>query len=77
MPAADNLASSSSPHGGNHGGSSPLQTTLYDLISTIQDVTEAGEEWLIVPTVVSILRTQRVRWLGVTTESEGQETTPG
>ena len=39
-----------------------LPQTLFDLIATLQDSGEPGEEALIVPTLVDLFESRRVTW---------------
>ena len=67
MPTTDDL-STPEPTEGNGRGEVTRQTTLYDLIRTVQEAIEPGEDPLILPTVVHILRTRRAHWLGSSTD---------
>jgi hypothetical protein len=44
--------------------STTITTTLYDLIAAVQDMMEPGEEALVVPTVLHVLRRHRASWHG-------------
>ena len=39
-----------------------ITTTLYDLITAIQDTVEPGEEGLVVPTILYMLSVSRATW---------------
>jgi hypothetical protein len=43
-----------------------VKTTLYDLIAAMQETVEPSEDALVVGTVVHLLRTGRIRFLGDT-----------
>ena len=45
-----------------------IVTTLYDLMAALQGTVEPGEEALVVPTVLYMLRAGRVTWLGYVAE---------
>ena len=40
-----------------------IHTTLYDLMSAMHDVAEPGDEALVVPSVLHLLRTGRIAFL--------------
>jgi hypothetical protein len=46
------------------GKRTTIQTTLYDLIAAMQATVEPSEDALVVDTVVHLLRTGRIRFLG-------------
>ena len=49
-----------------------LTTTLYDLIAAIQDEVSPDDNALVVATVVHLLRSGRLTWLGKASERLGQ-----
>ena len=49
--------------GGEDAIPATITTTLYDLIAALQDVVQPGEDALVVPTMVHLLRTGRITWL--------------
>jgi hypothetical protein len=54
-------------------GCAKVQTTLYDLIQAMQDTVGVDEEHLVVPAVVQLLQSGRIRFLDhrVHTKLEG------
>jgi hypothetical protein len=68
MPTDDDV--SSGVGGMQPGRDITLRTTLYDLISTVQEALEPEEETLLVPVVVHILHTRCSRWLGSANDIE-------
>ena len=55
------------------GEATPLcLTTLYDLIAAIQDELSPDDDTLVVATVVHLLRSGRLTWLGKASEHLGQ-----
>ena len=49
-----------------------LTTTLYDLIAAMQDGLSPDDDTLVVATVVHLLRSGRITWLGKARERLGQ-----
>jgi hypothetical protein len=47
-----------------HEAPAIIITTLYDLMAAVQRAVAPGEEALVVPTVLHMLRAGRVTWLG-------------
>jgi hypothetical protein len=47
-----------------------ITTTLYDLIAALQEVIDPGAEALVVPTVMSMMRTGRFTWRNSTVALE-------
>ena len=47
--------------GGEDTAPATITTTLYDLIAALQEVVEPGEDALVVPIVMSMLRAGRIR----------------
>jgi hypothetical protein len=45
-------------------GSSPLQTTLYDLIEAVSDEVRPNEEALVPAIVVRLLRSHKIKFIG-------------
>ena len=52
--------------------SSRLTTTLYDVIAAIQDELSPDDDTLVVATVVHLLQSGRLTWLGKASEHLGQ-----
>ena len=59
---------------GMQGEATPsrLTTTLYDVIAAIQDVLSPDDGALVVTTVVHLLQSGRLTWLGKATQPLGQ-----
>jgi hypothetical protein len=60
-PCEEGSVATVATSGGEDTAPATITTTLYDLIAALQEVAEPGEEGLVVPIVVSMLRAGRIR----------------